>query len=178
MLHVLPSSVSGTLYVDDLQISCQGSNMNLIERQLQRAMNKLLAWCDQKGDMISPEKSCCVQFCRKRSLHPDPAIQIQDANIPVVEEQILLHHRHQYSAYIPIFTDGSKTANYVGYGDVIADVTSSFQLNALCSVLTAELTAIFLALERISDLLNHKYCIYSDSKSALEALRMEHIRWL
>ncbi|GBM58321.1 hypothetical protein AVEN_177172-1, partial [Araneus ventricosus] len=83
---------------------------------------------------------------------------------------IFLHHRHQYSTYIPIFTNGSKTTNRVGCGVVIADVTSSFQLNDLCSVLTAELTAIFLALERISDLLDHKYCIYSDSKSALEAL--------
>ncbi|GBN46105.1 hypothetical protein AVEN_81969-1 [Araneus ventricosus] len=55
-------------------------------------------------------------------------------------------------------------------GVVIADVPSSFQLNALCSVLTTELTEIFLALERISDLLEHKFCIYSDSKSALEAL--------
>ncbi|GBN29075.1 hypothetical protein AVEN_211385-1, partial [Araneus ventricosus] len=66
--------------------------------------------------------------------------------------------------------DGSKTTTRVGCGVVIADVPSSFQLNALCSVLTAELTAIFLALERISDLLEHKFCIYSDSKSALEAL--------
>ncbi|GBN29334.1 putative RNA-directed DNA polymerase from transposon BS [Araneus ventricosus] len=379
MLHVLPSSVSGTLYVDDLQISCQGSNMNLIERQLQRAVNKLLAWCDQNGHTISPEKSRCVHFCRKRSLHPDPVIQIRDTNIPVVEElrflgvtfdrkltflphvlnlrkrcekslnilkvlstttwgadrpsllriyqsvilsridsgcevygsarssvlrhldtvhhsalricsgafrtspvhslyvvchqlplylrrkklcaqyffrlqsyfnhpvrrlniplglgrlynarpsnippfcvriksflvdsniltvqihptsvftfppwdvprisylnpflmydksttapivfqQIFLYHRHQYNTYIPIFTDGSKTTTRVGCGVVIADVPSSFQLNALCSVLTAELTAIFLALERISDLLEHKFCIYSDSKSALEAL--------
>ncbi|GBO18979.1 hypothetical protein AVEN_275677-1 [Araneus ventricosus] len=379
MLHVLPSSVSGTLYVDDLQISCQGSNMNLIERQLQRAVNKLLAWCDQNGHTISPEKSRCVHFCRKRSLHPDPVIQIRDTNIPVVGEvrflgvtfdrkltflphvlnlrkrcekslnilkvlstttwgadrpsllriyqsvilsridygyevygsarssvlrhldtvhhsalricsgafrtspvhslyvvchqlplylrrkklcaqyffrlqsyfnhpvrrlniplglgrlynarpsnippfcvriksflvdsniltvqihptsvftfppwdvprisylnpflmydksttapivfqQIFLYHRHQYNTYIPIFTDGSKTTTRVGCGVVIADVPSNFQLNALCSVLTAELTAIFLALERISDLLEHKFCIYSDSKSALEAL--------
>ncbi|GBL97498.1 hypothetical protein AVEN_39864-1 [Araneus ventricosus] len=77
---------------------------------------------------------------------------------------------HQYNTYIPFFTDGSKTTTRVGCGVVIADVPSSFQLNALCSVLTAELTAIFLALERISDLLEHKFCIYSDSKSALEAL--------
>ncbi|GBN90271.1 hypothetical protein AVEN_140794-1 [Araneus ventricosus] len=89
---------------------------------------------------------------------------------PIVFQQIFLYHRHQYNTYIPIFTDGSKTTTRVGCGVVIADVPSSFQLNALWSVLTAELTAIFLALERISDLLKHKFCIYSDSKSALEAL--------
>ncbi|GBN97624.1 hypothetical protein AVEN_98286-1 [Araneus ventricosus] len=37
--HFLPSYVHGGLYVDDLQISCQGSNMNTIERQLQNAVN-------------------------------------------------------------------------------------------------------------------------------------------
>ncbi|XP_055943540.1 uncharacterized protein LOC129974623 [Argiope bruennichi] len=86
ILHVLPSSVCGTLYVDDLQISCQGSNMNLIERQLQRAVNKLISWCDENGHTLSPEKSRCVHFCRKRSLHPDPVIQIRGVDIPVVEE--------------------------------------------------------------------------------------------
>ncbi|GBN61686.1 putative RNA-directed DNA polymerase from transposon X-element [Araneus ventricosus] len=43
ILHHLPSSVHGNLYVDDLQISCQGSNMTLIERQLQNEVNKLVA---------------------------------------------------------------------------------------------------------------------------------------
>ncbi|GBO12680.1 hypothetical protein AVEN_237309-1, partial [Araneus ventricosus] len=70
ILHVLPSSVSGTLYVDDLQISCQGSNMALMERQLQKAVNKLTTWCDENGHSLSPEKSRCVHFCRKRNLHP------------------------------------------------------------------------------------------------------------
>ncbi|GFV29893.1 reverse transcriptase domain-containing protein [Trichonephila clavipes] len=34
ILHHLPPSVRGMLYVDDHQISCQGSDMRLIERQL------------------------------------------------------------------------------------------------------------------------------------------------
>ncbi|GBM80963.1 hypothetical protein AVEN_11484-1 [Araneus ventricosus] len=41
ILNHLPSSVNGSLYVDDLQI-CQSSNMCLIERQLQHAVNMLL----------------------------------------------------------------------------------------------------------------------------------------
>ncbi|GBO38957.1 hypothetical protein AVEN_164361-1 [Araneus ventricosus] len=86
ILNFLPSYVHGSLYVDDLQISCQGSNMNMIERQLQNAVNKLVAWCDKNGHTISAEKSRCVHFCRKRNIHIDPNIQIRNAPIPVVNE--------------------------------------------------------------------------------------------
>ncbi|GBO17316.1 putative RNA-directed DNA polymerase from transposon X-element [Araneus ventricosus] len=86
ILHHLPSSVHGNLYVDDLQISCQGSNMDLIERQLQNAVNKLVAWCNNNGHAISPERSRCVHFCRKRSIHLDPVIHINNVAIPVVDD--------------------------------------------------------------------------------------------
>ncbi|XP_055924649.1 uncharacterized protein LOC129956736 [Argiope bruennichi] len=355
------------------------------ERQLQRAVNKLISWCDENGHTLSPEKSRCVHFCRKRSLHPDPVIQIRGVDIPVVEEvrflgvifdrkltflshvlhlrkrcekslnilkvlsttrwgadrtsllriyqsvilsridygceiygtarsgvlrnldtvhnsalricsgafrtspvhslnvichqlplylrrkklselyffriessinhpirrinlpiglgrlynarpsnilpfrervkrafadvnilnlqihnttalalppwdvpeisylnpfltydksttssivfqQLFLYHRNEYSTHIPVFTDGSKTAYHVGCAVVIAEDTSSFQLSTLCSVLTAELMAIMIALEKISNLSDHKFCIYSDSMSALEALSHPHTK--
>ncbi|GFS86619.1 putative RNA-directed DNA polymerase from transposon BS [Trichonephila clavipes] len=84
ILHQLPPSVRGMLYVDDLQVSCQGSDMRLIERQLQITVNRLVQWCDQNGHTISPPKSSCVHFCRKRNLHPDPSIHIGHIQIPVV----------------------------------------------------------------------------------------------
>ncbi|XP_055936843.1 uncharacterized protein LOC129966444 [Argiope bruennichi] len=355
------------------------------ERQLQRAVNKLISWCDENGHTLSPEKSRCVHFCRKRSLHPDPVIQIRGVDIPVVEEvrflgvifdrkltflshvlhlrkrcekslnilkvlsttrwgadrtsllriyqsvilsridygceiygtarsgvlrnldtvhnsalricsgafrtspvhslnvichqlplylrrkklselyffriesfvnhpirrinlpiglgrlynarpsnilpfreritrtfadpgilnlqvhnttayalppwdipeisylnpflaydksttssvvfqQLFLYHRNEYSTHIPVFTDGSKTAYQVGCAVVIAEDTGSFQLSTLCSVLTAELMAIMIALEKISNLTYHKFCIYSDSMSALEALSHPHTK--
>ncbi|GBN07208.1 putative RNA-directed DNA polymerase from transposon BS [Araneus ventricosus] len=57
ILNHLPPSVKGSLYVDDLHISCQGSNIRLIERQLQHAVNKLVVWCDNNGHTLSSEKS-------------------------------------------------------------------------------------------------------------------------
>ncbi|GFW74715.1 putative RNA-directed DNA polymerase from transposon X-element [Trichonephila clavipes] len=84
ILHQLPPSVRGMLYVDDLQVSCQGSDMRLIERQLQTTVNRLVKWCDQNGHTISSSKSSCVHFCRKRNLHPDPSIHIGNIQIPVV----------------------------------------------------------------------------------------------
>ncbi|GFW32815.1 probable RNA-directed DNA polymerase from transposon BS [Trichonephila clavipes] len=84
ILHQLPPSVRGMLYVDDLQVSCQGSDMRLIERQLQTTVSRLVQWCDQNGHTISPSKSSCVHFCRKRNLHPDPSIHIGNIQISVV----------------------------------------------------------------------------------------------
>ncbi|GFW35280.1 probable RNA-directed DNA polymerase from transposon X-element [Trichonephila clavipes] len=75
-----------SLYVDDLQISCEGSDMRMIERQLQTAVNNILKWCDTNGHSISASKSCCVHFCRKRGIHPDPEIRIRDVQIPVVPD--------------------------------------------------------------------------------------------
>ncbi|GFU46479.1 probable RNA-directed DNA polymerase from transposon X-element [Trichonephila clavipes] len=72
ILHVLSPSIQASLYVDDLQISCEGSDMRMIERQLQTAVNNILKWCDTNGHSISASKSCCVHFCRKRVIHPTP----------------------------------------------------------------------------------------------------------
>ncbi|XP_055924449.1 uncharacterized protein LOC129956547 [Argiope bruennichi] len=90
ILDQLPPSVKGTLYVDDLQISCQGSSMYLIERQLQHAVNKLMTWCNENGHTLSAEKSRCVHFCRKTGIHPDPIIRIGNVDIPVVTDMRFL----------------------------------------------------------------------------------------
>ncbi|GFX25536.1 RNA-directed DNA polymerase from mobile element jockey [Trichonephila clavipes] len=58
----------------------------MIERQLQTAVNIILKWYDTNGHSISASKSCCVHFCRKRGIHPDPEIRIRDIQIPVVPD--------------------------------------------------------------------------------------------
>ncbi|GFU51785.1 putative RNA-directed DNA polymerase from transposon X-element [Trichonephila clavipes] len=60
--------------------------MRLIERQLQTTVNRLVKWCDQNGHTISPSKSNCVHFCRKRNLHPHTLIHIGNVQIPAVSE--------------------------------------------------------------------------------------------
>ncbi|GFX80409.1 putative RNA-directed DNA polymerase from transposon X-element [Trichonephila clavipes] len=86
LLRHLSEDSLASLYVDDLQISCEGSDMRMIERQLQTAVNNILKWCDTNGHSISASKSCCVHFCRKRGIHPDPEIRIRDIQIPVVPD--------------------------------------------------------------------------------------------
>ncbi|GFT84068.1 putative RNA-directed DNA polymerase from transposon BS [Trichonephila clavipes] len=73
-----------SFYVDDLRISCEDSDTSMIERQLQTAVNNIVKWCNTNGHSISASKSCCVHFCRKRGIHPDPEIRISDVQIPVV----------------------------------------------------------------------------------------------
>ncbi|GFT04298.1 putative RNA-directed DNA polymerase from transposon X-element [Trichonephila clavipes] len=60
--------------------------MRLIEWQLQTAVNKLVKWCDMNGHSISASKCCCVNFCRKRVLHLDPAICIRKTSVPAFRE--------------------------------------------------------------------------------------------
>ncbi|GFX40185.1 putative RNA-directed DNA polymerase from transposon X-element [Trichonephila clavipes] len=79
--HELPLVASASLYVDDLQISCEGSDMRMIQRQLQTAVNNIVKCCNTNGHSISASKSCCVHFCRKR-----PRIRIRDVQIPVAPD--------------------------------------------------------------------------------------------
>ncbi|GFV99622.1 putative RNA-directed DNA polymerase from transposon X-element [Trichonephila clavipes] len=72
--------------MDDLQISCEGSDMRMIEQQLQTAINNIVKWCNTNGHSISASKSCCVHFCRKQGIHPIPEIRIRDVQIPVVPD--------------------------------------------------------------------------------------------
>ncbi|GFY33810.1 putative RNA-directed DNA polymerase from transposon X-element [Trichonephila clavipes] len=86
LLRHLNEDSLASLYVDDLQISFEGSDMRMIERQLQTAVNNIVKWCDSNGHSISASKSCCVHFCRKRGIHPDPEIRIRAVQIPVVPD--------------------------------------------------------------------------------------------
>ncbi|GBM14706.1 putative RNA-directed DNA polymerase from transposon X-element [Araneus ventricosus] len=86
ILKQLPTSVRGYLYVDDLYISCTGTNMNFIQRQLQTAVNNITQWCNSNGFTISTCKTAGVHFCRKRNLHLDPEIKLYGEDIKFVNE--------------------------------------------------------------------------------------------
>ena len=83
ILKQLPPTVRGSLYVDDLQISCHGKDMRYIERQLQTAVNRLMNWSGKNGFNFSPDKTTCLHFCRLKNLHLDPEIFIGTNQITV-----------------------------------------------------------------------------------------------
>ncbi|GBO35216.1 hypothetical protein AVEN_10093-1 [Araneus ventricosus] len=94
----------------------------------------------------------------------------KSSTAPVTFQQLFHHHRYQYSSFIPIFTDCSKSDGHVGCGVVSPSDTLSYRLHNCCSVFTAELVAIFCALQEISPSNQRNFIIYTDSMSALETL--------
>lgn len=86
ILNQFHPPVKGSLFVDDLHISCEGADMRIIERQLQTAINNIVKWADNNGFSFSPSKTKCVHFCRKRGLHPDPEVCLRNETIPIVPE--------------------------------------------------------------------------------------------
>jgi len=69
------------------------------------------------------------------------------------------------------FTDGSKINESVGFGVYNEHYSASFKLKNPCSVYVAELAAIYYALGIIDSLSSDHYFIFTDSLSAIEALR-------
>jgi ribonuclease HI len=88
----------------------------------------------------------------------------------IIYQQIFKDHRQSYNSYIPIFTDGSKSTNFVGSAFIIEDNTYSYKLNPIFSVFTAELTAICKALEYVELHSRRNFIIYTDSLSSLQSL--------
>ena len=69
-----------------------------------------------------------------------------------------------------IYTDGSKSSEDVGCAAVFLDFDVFISLLLVASIFTAELRAFFLALSRISFYDGNDFVLYSDSRSALQAL--------
>ncbi|GIZ03627.1 RNA-directed DNA polymerase from mobile element jockey [Caerostris extrusa] len=86
----LPPYVTGSLFMNDLQISCASVNMAFIERQLQTAVAAITKWADNNGLIFSFQNTLCVHFCKLRGLHSDPEILLYGQSIPVVSEQRFL----------------------------------------------------------------------------------------
>jgi len=74
------------LYVDDFVICYRSKHTHIIERNLQRCLNKLQEWADTNGFKFSTTKTVCLHFCHLRKLHPDPELFLNGSPIPVVEE--------------------------------------------------------------------------------------------
>jgi kelch-like protein 2/3 len=76
------------------------------------------------------------------------------------------HHRESFHLY----TDGSKTDDGVGYAYVCHEVEYSRHIQAEASIFTAELLAIYDALSYAETVDNPSITIFSDSRSAIQAL--------
>ena len=58
----------------------------MIYEQLQQCLNKLQKWTTANGFKFSISKTQYVYFCQLGKLHNDPALYLNNFQIPVVEE--------------------------------------------------------------------------------------------
>lgn len=59
--------------------------MHYIERQLWTAIFDIVTRIEEKGFKLSAGKTSCVHFCRRRGLHSDPILSINQSKIAVVD---------------------------------------------------------------------------------------------
>lgn len=86
----IPHNTFYSMYVDDIQVGFRSCNLAVCERHVQLCLNKVSKWADQNGFRLSPEKSTCVLFSRKRGLHPNPEIDLLGQRLPVEAEHKFL----------------------------------------------------------------------------------------
>ena len=81
--------------------------------------------------------------------------------------------RENYSSFQPIYTDGSKDGDAVAAAAVSDHDTYTFRLPDKSSIFSAELKAIWLALDHIQFDRCDRFIVFSDSLSCLQALSNE-----
>ena len=92
------------------------------------------------------------------------------AYLPSHHRQHTLEHIRSKGLHHEIYTDGSKSAQGVGFAAISSSQSYEVSLPKEASVFTAELMAILYAL-KIAEVIQNKCVIYSDSRSAVEALK-------
>ena len=65
IIDALPEGIEKSLYVDDVAVYCQSSNMAIIERRLQGCLDKLVTCADENGFYFCPQKFYVYIFVTK-----------------------------------------------------------------------------------------------------------------
>lgn len=63
----LPKPVKYTLFADDCNIYCSGSQIETTTKFLQRALDSLSNWSSKTGFSFSPSKTQCIIFNKKKN---------------------------------------------------------------------------------------------------------------
>jgi len=82
----LPAGVRGSLFVDDFCICFRSKSLIAIERQIQRCINSIQKWADEKGFQFSKSKTVCMHFTQLNSANAHPDLKLYGAGILVVSE--------------------------------------------------------------------------------------------
>jgi len=88
----------------------------------------------------------------------------------IIYQQIFEYHKQYFKTYTPVFTDGSKSTNFVSCAYSIEENISSHRLHSKLSIFSAEAFAILKALEEMMHHNSKNFIIYTDSQSVLNSL--------
>lgn len=119
-------------------------------------------YCDQPVWQLNSSIHCHGFKCGKKG----------DVSPSHVKQLFLDHLLSEHSRENHLFTDGSKDADNVGCAAVSATVSISRKICPVSTIFTAELYAILDALIIISNSHGQKHTIFSDSQSALKAIKI------
>ena len=60
--------------------------MPTLESHMQNCLNKIKKWTNENGSQFSETKTLCIHFCKRRTYHLVPEINIDEHTIPVVQQ--------------------------------------------------------------------------------------------
>ena len=89
----------------------------------------------------------------------------------ILRSRFLELRNRKYSDYIEIYTDGSKADSYVGCASISKFHSTKQKLPADSSIFTAEVQAVNLSLDYISESSGSKFVVFSDSLSVLQSIK-------
>ena len=136
-------------------------------------IQRILETSDFKNDNIHP--SIIPEFPPWTLHKPKVILDLSELSKKDTQPEYFLERfsiiKDEYSYFIPIYTDGSKENDRVGCAAVINDITIKERLPSNASIFTAELKAIDLALDAISESDDDYFIIFSDSLSVLLSIK-------
>jgi ribonuclease HI len=141
-------------------------------RQIFRELNSEIPeiipfYSSELGPWEIPKQSICTNLAGNKKEETNPDVYRN------------LFHAHRHETDIEIYTDGSKSEVGVGAGAIVMigeqKIEYSQKLNDLASIFTAELLAIKIGLENLGRYRNKTCVLYSDSMSALQAIKSANL---
>jgi len=83
-LVVPDAEVRLSIFADDTALWINGSNITILNKQLQRAIDEIYSWCSAWGFKISESETQCILFSYKRNV--DVTLRLATRAIPLVNE--------------------------------------------------------------------------------------------
>ena len=80
---MIPNYINTSIFVDDLQISCNGNTLSEAETNIQPVLDDIYRWATRNGLKFSATKTNCIVFSQKPT-NMRPVIYLGEQQIPEV----------------------------------------------------------------------------------------------